>query len=123
MCFENKSGYDKVVSFHLMGPDDIVVVDKKSGLDGSFSLNLESEQKLASEIQSLSNSIRFLNDDLSFLNRRLKRHSASIFYLIIASKSTNSRVFWWTILQVGLVIAVCAFQNYYLRSFFEKRRF
>ena len=78
--------------------------------------NIETEQKIAKDIDGLARSIRFMHDDLDFLKIRLKRHSRT-------SSSTNARVFWWTLFQIGIVALVCMFQIYYLRSFFERKRF
>mmetsp|Transcript_5289 Transcript_5289/g.15055 ORF Transcript_5289/g.15055 Transcript_5289/m.15055 type:complete len:208 (-) Transcript_5289:164-787(-) len=38
------------------------------------------------------------------------------------AESTNSRVMWWTILEVVLLICLAGFQVYYLRSYFEVKQ-
>mmetsp|Transcript_49470 Transcript_49470/g.87098 ORF Transcript_49470/g.87098 Transcript_49470/m.87098 type:complete len:221 (-) Transcript_49470:103-765(-) len=38
------------------------------------------------------------------------------------AESTNARVMWWTMLEVGTLIVLAAFQVYYLRSYFEVKQ-
>lgn len=38
------------------------------------------------------------------------------------AESTNSRVVWWTLVEVAALIALAAFQVYYLRSYFEVKQ-
>lgn len=40
----------------------------------------------------------------------------------LAAESTNARVKWWSIAQLGLLIAVCLFQIHYLKTFFQVKR-
>lgn len=39
-----------------------------------------------------------------------------------AAESTNSRVKWWSMAQLGLLSSVCVWQVYYLKRFFEVKR-
>jgi hypothetical protein len=76
---------------------------------------VEEEQQLGKDIQSLSNDLRFMKDELAYLNRRIVRHAST-------AHSTYNRVFWWSLFQIILLLAVVYFQITYLRQFFEKRR-
>lgn len=38
------------------------------------------------------------------------------------AESTNSRVMWWTLLEVAVLISLATFQVYYLRSYFEMKQ-
>eukprot|EP00747_Dinoflagellata_sp_TGD_P211061 gnl/TRDRNA2_/TRDRNA2_84262_c0_seq1.p2 gnl/TRDRNA2_/TRDRNA2_84262_c0~~gnl/TRDRNA2_/TRDRNA2_84262_c0_seq1.p2 ORF type:complete len:201 (+),score=48.92 gnl/TRDRNA2_/TRDRNA2_84262_c0_seq1:36-638(+) len=38
------------------------------------------------------------------------------------AESTNSRVMWWTVMEVLSLISLAAFQVYYLRSYFEVKQ-
>ncbi|KAJ3268243.1 p24 complex component [Terramyces sp. JEL0728] len=107
-CFDNKSGYDKIVQFSFLGPDDQSKIEIGKDLS-------EDEKELGKNIQDLSNQMRFMKDELDFLNRRIKRHKAT-------AESTYSRVFWWTFFQLMILLGVVGFQVTYLRQFFEKKR-
>lgn len=77
--------------------------------------NEEDQKEVTKNIQELGDAVRYLRDEQSFLVRRLERHGKT-------ANSTNSRVFWWSLLQLLIVGAVCVFQVMYLRRFFESRR-
>ena len=88
-----------------------------------FLSNVDDEKALSTAIQSLSNDMRFMKDEIAFLNRRVARHKSSNYELfILASNSTLGRVFYWSMIQIGLLIAVVGFQITYLRGIFEKKR-
>ncbi|KAI9294638.1 hypothetical protein K502DRAFT_292024 [Neoconidiobolus thromboides FSU 785] len=38
------------------------------------------------------------------------------------AESTDKKIYWWTIFQSLSVIGICAWQIYYLKTFFENRR-
>lgn len=39
-----------------------------------------------------------------------------------ACESTNSRVKWWAIVQIVIVVSVCLWNVHYLKSWFEVKR-
>ena len=41
---------------------------------------------------------------------------------MIAAESTNARVKWWSLGQLGLLAGVCFWQVVYLKRFFEVKR-
>lgn len=48
-------------------------------------------------------------------------HSSGCFY-VIACESTNSRVKWWSIAQIVILLGVCGWNIHYLKSWFEVKR-
>ncbi|KAI8924915.1 emp24/gp25L/p24 family/GOLD-domain-containing protein [Entophlyctis helioformis] len=110
MCFNNlRSGAEKFVSFSITGPEDHKLVQAKTATTDDDQL------EISRAVQLLADNVRFMRDEQAYLMRRQKRHRAT-------AESTNFRVFWWSLAQTGLLIAVCAFQVMYLRRFFETRR-
>ncbi|CAO3625020.1 unnamed protein product [Mucor hiemalis] len=96
-----------------------------------------SEKKVAFNVhenfQKIHDSIKETTDPLE---RELAELAESIFdvkakqeYIVFrerqhrdTAESTNARVKWWSIGQLGLLITVCLWQVYYLKRFFEVKR-
>lgn len=38
------------------------------------------------------------------------------------AESTNARVKWWSVFQLGVLVVNCVFQVFYLKRFFEVKR-
>jgi hypothetical protein len=74
-----------------------------------------STDPLEKELQELKVGLRSIKDDQEYIVIRERTHRDT-------AESTNSRVVWWSLFQTGMLVAVCAFQVYYLRSFFEVKR-
>ena len=70
------------------------------------------QKELLDEMQKVANKIVVLNDEQSYMLRRVDRHRQT-------ADSTHRRVAWWSTFQLLLLLAVCGFQIYYLRRFFE----
>lgn len=68
--------------------------------------SLEDEvRKLADNVQSIKNEQAYI-----VIRERIHRNTA---------ESTNARVKWWSLFQIGVVAANSLFQIYYLKRFFE----
>lgn len=87
------------------------------------------------EIRALSAALEAVKDEQEYIVTRERLHRDSrlrfrmkkreewtwnltcstLLLLIAAAESTNDRVKWWSIIQTVLLIAVCAWQVYYLR--------
>ncbi|KAG0793348.1 hypothetical protein G6F22_005628 [Rhizopus arrhizus] len=101
-CFSNEKNADgsKTVSFNTR-------IHEKS-----------SEVKidpLQVEIEELAESIFAIKSSQEYIVARERRHRDT-------AESTNARVKWWSIAQLGLLIAVCLFQIHYLKTFFQVKR-
>ncbi|KAI8877659.1 hypothetical protein K501DRAFT_229863, partial [Backusella circina FSU 941] len=75
----------------------------------------ESTNPLEKEIAELAESIFNVKAQQEYIVFRERQHRDT-------AESTNSRVKWWSIAQLGLLISVCFWQVYYLKRFFEVRR-
>jgi len=67
------------------------------------------------EIRALSSSLEAVKDEQEYIVVRERLHRDT-------AESTNDRVKWWSIIQAGLLVAVCAWQIFYLKRFFEVKR-
>ncbi|CAO3650313.1 unnamed protein product [Cunninghamella blakesleeana] len=67
------------------------------------------------EIRELAESIFAIKDEQEYIVARERQHRDT-------AESTNARVKWWSIGQVALLVAVCFWQIFYLKRFFEVKR-
>ncbi|KAK9462183.1 emp24/gp25L/p24 family/GOLD-domain-containing protein [Lipomyces oligophaga] len=100
-CFSNEaSGYaSKEVGFNVHG---VVYVDASE----------VPPDPLEVEIKSLSVLVEQVQDELEYIRIRERVHRNT-------AESTNSRVKWWSLFQIGVVAGSGIFQVYYLKRFFE----
>ncbi|KAJ2965058.1 hypothetical protein NQZ79_g121 [Umbelopsis isabellina] len=103
-CFSNRmsSVSDKSVSFNV---HDV----QKQGAD---SVNID---PLEREIRELAESMSAVKDEQEYIVIRERQHRDT-------AESTNARVKWWSLGQLGLLIGVCFWQIFYLKRFFEVKR-
>jgi len=101
-CFSNQmsSIADKLVSFNVHGviyvAEDVVAPIER-------------------EIRALSNGLAAVKDEQEYIVLRERTHRNT-------AESTNDRVKWWSVVQAIVLFLVCAWQVYYLKSFFEVKR-
>ena len=60
------------------------------------------------ELRELANNVQLFKDEQEYLVMRERVHRNT-------AESTNSRVKWWSIIQTALIVAVCAFQVYFVK--------
>ncbi|KAI9486788.1 MAG: COPII-coated vesicle protein [Benjaminiella poitrasii] len=75
----------------------------------------ENTDPLEKEIAELAESIFAIKAQQEYIVVRERQHRDT-------AESTNARVKWWSIGQLGLLISVCLWQIYYLTRFFEVKR-
>lgn len=104
-CFlnEHSSVDTKDVTFNIYGVVYVDLDDPKSNtLDGA--------------VRQLSKLTKEVKNEQSYIVIRERTHRNT-------AESTNDRVKWWSIFQLGVVIANSLFQVYYLKRFFEVTSF
>jgi len=103
-CFSNEhsSITSKEVSFNVHGV--VYVAEEESPSD-----------PLEREVRTLGELLNQVKDEQEYivLRERVHRNTA---------ESTNSRVKWWSIFQLFVLIGNCVFQVFYLKRFFEVKR-
>ncbi|KAK9481028.1 emp24/gp25L/p24 family/GOLD-domain-containing protein [Lipomyces japonicus] len=100
-CFSNEASglVAKEVGFNVHG---IVYIDASDVPADPFEV----------EVKALSNVVEQVKDELEYLLIRERVHRNT-------AESTNSRVKWWSLFQLGVVAGSGIFQVYYLKRFFE----
>ncbi|KAK9453622.1 emp24/gp25L/p24 family/GOLD-domain-containing protein [Dipodascopsis uninucleata] len=100
-CFSNEANgmTEKEVGFNVHG---VIYVDASE---------VEADP-LETEVRNLGSLVEQIKDELEYLLIRERVHRNT-------AESTNSRVKWWSIFQLGVVAGSGIFQVYYLKRFFE----
>ncbi|KAI9259202.1 COPII-coated vesicle protein [Helicostylum pulchrum] len=75
----------------------------------------ETTDPLEKELAELADSIFAVKAQQEYIVYRERQHRDT-------AESTNSRVKWWSMAQLGLLSSVCVWQVYYLKRFFEVKR-
>ncbi|MCJ1338251.1 p24 complex component [Bachmanniomyces sp. S44760] len=103
-CFSNEhwSANSKEVSFNVHG----IVYVPESEAPGD---------PLEVEVKSLSTLLASVKDEQSYIVIRERTHRNT-------AESTNGRVKWWSIFQIGVLIGEGVFQVWWLKRFFEVKR-
>lgn len=103
-CFGNEhwGANSKEVSFNVHG---IVYVSEADA----------PQDPLEAEIKTLNELIGQVKDEQSYIVVRERTHRNT-------AESTNSRVKWWNLFVIGVVIGESLFQVWWLRRFFEVKR-
>ncbi|KAK4193424.1 emp24/gp25L/p24 family/GOLD-domain-containing protein [Podospora australis] len=103
-CFGNEhwGASSKEVSFNVHG---IVYVSEADA----------PQDPLEVEVRKLSELLERVKDEQSYIVVRERTHRNT-------AESTNSRVKWWNLFVIGIVIGESVFQVWWLRRFFEVKR-
>ncbi|KAK4052867.1 p24 complex component [Microbotryomycetes sp. JL221] len=102
-CFSNEMSTvtGKTVSFNVHG---VMYVE-----DDGHTAPIEKE------IRALSAALEAVKDEQEYIVVRERLHRDT-------AESTNNRVKYWSIIQTVMLFAVCAWQVFYLKRFFEVKR-
>ncbi|KAI0793940.1 emp24/gp25L/p24 family/GOLD-domain-containing protein [Fomes fomentarius] len=111
ICLSSNYGTSWFATTHIRLHLDIVV--------GSTKPDTEQDR---SHISELSQKLRDLNQKLEDINReqQYQREREAAFRNL--SEETNSRAVWYTVAQIGVLIATCLWQMRHLKRFFEERK-
>lgn len=103
-CFSNEkwSASSKEVSFNVHGI--VYVPESQAPAD-----------PLEHEVRALSQLLAQVKDEQSYIVVRERTHRNT-------AESTNARVKWWSIFQLGVLVGEGVFQVWWLKRFFEVKR-
>ncbi|KAI5300881.1 p24 complex component [Ascosphaera pollenicola] len=103
-CFGNEawSSNTKEVSFNVHG----IVYVPESEIE---------KDPLEVEVHRLSDELEQVKDEQAYIIIRERMHRNT-------AESTNSRVKWWSLFQLGVVVLEGLFQVWWLKRFFEVKR-
>jgi p24 family protein beta-1 len=63
-------------------------------------------------VKSLSELLSQVKDEQAYIVVRERTHRNT-------AESTNARVKWWSVFQLGVLVGMCIFQVWWLKRFFE----
>lgn len=75
-----------------------------------------------SHLTSMEVEVLKLTDRMKDVTRELKYQNEREEEFRNTSENTNTRVMWWSILQMGVMFVSAAFQSYHLKSFFVAKK-
>ena len=107
-CFEQRSRGKQTASFQLHVSGD---ADYYEDISSNLASKTQAE-KVAILTQQVEGKVYDLLDHQDFAITREAVHRDT-------TESTNSRVLWWSIGQVGVMVTLSLIQMYYIKSFFE----
>jgi len=70
---------------------------------------------LDKEVRQLSDLLAQVKDEQGYIVVRERTHRNT-------AESTNARVKWWSVFQVGVLVGEAVFQVWWLKRFFEVKR-
>lgn len=125
-CFGNEhwGASSKEVSFNVHGivyvsesddPSDPLEAEGMLQVHGWMSRGAEAALTVTPTVKKLSDLLAQVKDEQSYIVVRERTHRNT-------AESTNSRVKWWNVFILGVVIGESVFQVWWLRRFFEVKR-
>ncbi|OIR58776.1 MAG: COPII-coated vesicle component Emp24 [Amphiamblys sp. WSBS2006] len=112
-CFDNKElgVFSKKVLFNIHGSE------KKDGMASDAKKEEEDpmDKNLKKEIQRLNRSLELVRESYEFTIASARRNER-------VAVEIRSKMVWWSLGQNFFVLGMCAWQIYYLKTFFETRR-
>lgn len=67
------------------------------------------------EVLKLADRLKDVTRELMYQNKREEEFRNT-------SESTNTRVMWWSIIQMAIMVVSAVFQSYHLKRFFEAKK-
>jgi p24 family protein beta-1 len=79
---------------------------------------------LEKELEQLKDGLRAVKEEQQYIvvRERIHRNSKFLVCFMLAAESTNSRVMVWNVVESIALVAVCLWQVWYLKRFFEVKR-
>lgn len=117
-CFSNQFSTfaHKQVSFTLFGPDErIRLEDKKKNADPNHEGLQKEIWALAGMSLTNADGLRAMKDEQSYMVVREATHR-------LTAESTKTRIVYWSLFEMLILVGVCLFQVSYLKRFFEVKR-
>merc|ERR1711924_244491 len=108
LCFSSSVKENQMISFNFRNDKPMAA---SSGEDQEF-VTKDHTDKVGEMVAKLKARAADILEQQEFAITREAVHRDT-------AESTNSRVMWWTIVEVISLVSLTAFQVYYLRSFFE----
>ena len=102
----NKNG---IYKFHL----DLLVGQRTRNYGDLMKKSHLSDMEI--DVLRLTDRVKDIGRELTYQNNREEEFRNT-------SESTNTRVMWWSILQMSIMLVSAVFQSYHLKGFFEAKK-
>eukprot|EP01084_Bolivina_argentea_P124555 220705_1 len=106
VCFKSNGNELQTIEFSLHVGSDVTIknVMKEDHLT-----------PITQSVNTLKRGVNELNEQTKYHRNRLKRHKKT-------TKSTGSRITWWSLAQAFILIGLALTQTWIIKSLFEKKR-
>lgn len=115
-CFDNEMSTfaEKVIDFEIKTDDDLEAKQRKASLPNAPSENVAVEHMQLS-VEKIERKLQLLENSLNYYKTRNNRNQSTV-------KSTQTRIFWFSLLDLGLMLAMAVFQVGVVKFFFQGSR-
>lgn len=115
-CFDNEMSTfaEKVIDFEIKTEDDLEAKKIKANLPVAPKENAAVEN-MQTLVDNIENKLNSLETSLNYYKTRNNRNQSTV-------KSTKSRVFWFSLFDLALMLAMAAFQVLVVKFFFQGSR-
>lgn len=115
-CFDNEMSTfaEKVVDFEIKSEDESASGEIKADLPNAPTENA-AVAGMQLSVNKIERTLNLLEHSLNYYKTRNNRNQSTV-------KSTESRIFWFSIFDLGLMMAMAAFQVAVVKFFFQGSR-
>jgi hypothetical protein len=115
-CFDNEMSTfaEKVIDFEIKTSDDLEAAKIKANLPDAPTENKAVEQ-MQSSVEKIERKLTLLENALNYYKTRNNRNQSTV-------KSTESRIFWFSIFDLALMVIMAIFQVAVVKFFFQGSR-
>ncbi|TID13294.1 hypothetical protein CANINC_004980 [Pichia inconspicua] len=115
-CFDNEMSTfaEKVIDFEIKTEDDLEAKKIKANLPVAPNKN-DAVDNMHALVETIENKLTSLENSLNYYKTRNNRNQSTV-------KSTKSRVFWFSLFDLALMLAMAAFQVLVVKFFFQGSR-
>jgi hypothetical protein len=115
-CFDNEMSTfaEKVIDFEIKTDDDLEANQRKANLPNAPTENVAVENMQLS-VEKIEKKLSLLENSLNYYKTRNNRNQSTV-------KSTETRIFWFSLFDLILMLAMAGFQVAVVKFFFQGSR-
>lgn len=115
-CFDNEMSTfaEKVIDFEIKTEDDLEAKKIKANLPMAPTEN-SAVENMQTLVETIEQKLSTLENALNYYKTRNNRNQSTV-------KSTKNRIYWFSLFDLGLMLAMAAFQVMVVKFFFQGSR-
>lgn len=115
-CFDNEMSTfaEKVIDFEIKTDDDLEAKQRKANLPNTPQGN-DAVENMQTSVDKIERKLQLLENSLNYYKTRNNRNQSTV-------KSTETRIFWFSLFDLILMSAMAAFQVAVVKFFFKGSR-